>query len=69
MTPSITKFNIINNHGNKIQNQVPYSQHFIFLVTYVWAQKARASEYTRPEQFGTYKHSSLMGKVVNYEEN
>ncbi len=69
MTPSITKFNIINNHGNKTQNHVPYSQHIIFLVTYAWAQQVRALEYFRLDWFVSLKHSSLLGALVNYEEN
>ncbi len=36
-----------------------YSQHFIFSITYEWAQKARLSHYSRLERLGGDKHSSL----------
>jgi len=42
-------------------SQVPYSQHFIFFVTYAWAQ-ARGLDYNaRPEWFASYEHSNLLG--------
>jgi hypothetical protein len=51
-----------------IRPLVPYSQQFIFFVTYVWVQKARALDYTRPEWFASYKQSSLLSPFVSKEE-
>jgi len=31
-------------------NQGPFSQHFLFFLTYVWAQQVRVLEYKRPER-------------------
>ncbi len=36
--------------SKKIRNQGPYSQHFIFFVTYEWDQKARAFVLGKPLQ-------------------
>ena len=47
----------------------PYSQNFFFFVTYVWAQKARALEYTERERLANGKHSREFGPFVNYEGN
>ncbi len=49
--------------------QGAYSQHFIFFVTYHWAQKARVLHYTRLERLARGKHSSLLDPFVSYEEN
>jgi hypothetical protein len=46
----------------------PYSQHFIFSLTYEWAQQARALNYTWLKGFPVKKHSSLFGTFVSYEK-
>jgi hypothetical protein len=38
---------------HRMRGSVTYSQHFIFFVTYVWAQKARALGYTRLERLAS----------------
>ncbi len=38
-----------------------YLQHFIFFVTFEWAQKVRVLHCTRLERFSKDKHSSLFG--------
>ncbi len=45
-----------------------YSRHFIFFVTYGWAQQARALYYSRLERLAKDKHSSLLGSFVSYNE-
>ncbi len=40
-----------------------------FLATSVWAQYDRTLDYTRSEWFASYKHSTLLGRFVSYEEN
>ncbi len=47
----------------------PYSQNFIFFITYEWAQQARALDYTMPERLANDKHSSLFGTLESYKEN
>jgi hypothetical protein len=47
----------------------PYSQHFIFIVTYEQTLKARVLYTTKLERLGGYKHSSLLDLFVSYEEN
>jgi hypothetical protein len=39
----------VNGNGN----QGAYSQHFIFFVTYEWAQQHRAFHHSRPETLAT----------------
>jgi hypothetical protein len=43
-----------------------FSHHFIFFVTYEWAQKARVFHYTRLETFVIDKQSSLLGLFISY---
>ncbi len=39
VSATMKKFLVLSSKKNtKIKDQVPYSQHFIFFVTYVWAQ-------------------------------
>ncbi len=56
-------------HGkNKVLwlcHQRPYSQNFIFFVTYKWTQYARKD---RLERVARDKHSSLFGTIVSDEE-
>jgi len=46
-----------------------YSQHFIFFVTFYWAQKARVVYYTRLERLVRDKHSSLVGPLISFKRN
>ncbi len=46
------------NQALSMQPQGLYSQHFIFFVTYEFAQEARALHYTRLERIARDKHSS-----------
>ncbi len=43
-------------------------QHFIFFLTYVWAQYAEALDYTRSERPARDKHSRLLGQFVSYKK-
>jgi hypothetical protein len=45
----------------------PYSQHFIFFVTYEWAEQARVLYCTKLEGLARDKHSSKLGPFVGYE--
>ncbi len=47
------------------KNLVPYSQHFIFFVAYVWAQLVGGFDKTQPERLANDKHSSLLGPFCN----
>ncbi len=49
--------------------QGSYSQHFIFFVTYEWDQYSRLFQYTNLERLANDKSTSLLGPLVNYEEN
>jgi hypothetical protein len=49
--------------------QGPYSQHFIFLVTYEWAKQARVLHCSGLESLVRDKHSSLLDPFISYEEN
>jgi len=42
----------------------PYSQHFIFIVTYEWDQHVRVFHYTGLERLVREKHSRLLGTVL-----
>ncbi len=42
--------------------QLPYSQDFIFYVTYERVQYARVLHYTKLKRLGKDKHSSLLGR-------
>jgi hypothetical protein len=46
-----------------------YSQHFIFIVTYEWAQWVRVLHYTRLKRLAKDKLSSLLDPFVSYKEN
>ncbi len=48
---------------------VPYAQHFIFFITYEWAQLANVLHYTILERLAIDKQSNLYGQFVSYEEN
>jgi hypothetical protein len=49
------------------KTQEPYSQHFIFFLTYEWAQEAGVLRNFRLERLAGDKPSSLLGhfKVMN----
>jgi hypothetical protein len=47
----------------------PYSQHFIFFITYEWAQKTRVLHYIRLYMLTRDKHTVLLGPITSYEEN
>ncbi len=49
----------------KAYNLGLYSQHFIFLVTYKWAQYARVLHYIKLERVAMDKHSSLLDPFVS----
>jgi hypothetical protein len=49
----------------KSKNQGPYSQHFIFFVTYEWAPKARLLHYTGVERLFRDKNHSLLSSFVS----
>jgi len=51
------------------RDQGPYSQHFIFSVTYESAQLVRVLHYTRLKRLSNDKHSSLLGTFINFEGN
>jgi hypothetical protein len=53
----------------RIQPQVPYSQHSIFLVTYELSKLARPFHNTMLERLTNAKHSNLLSQFVNFEEN
>jgi len=44
--------------------QLPYSQHFIFILIYEWAK-----HYTRLKRLSSDKHSTLFGTFVSNEED
>ncbi len=50
-------------------NLGPFSQHFIFFVTFKCDQSAGVLHNTGPERFARYKHSRLQVQFVSYEEN
>ncbi len=47
----------------------PYSQNFIFFVSYKYFQKARVLDYTHPEKLASDKQSNILGPFASYEEN
>jgi hypothetical protein len=51
-----------------IRHQWLYSQHFIFSVTYEFAQWAWVLHWTRLERLAMDKQSSLLGPLVSYKE-
>ncbi len=48
---------------------VPYSQHFIFFVTYESDQSAKLFHSTKLERLTSAKHSNLLGQFLSYEED
>jgi hypothetical protein len=48
--------------------QGPYSQHYIFFVTYESAQKAKRLLNIRLQRLSKVKHSKLLVQFVSYEE-
>ncbi len=46
-----------------------YLRHFIFFVTYEWAQYVSVQNYARLEGLGMDKHSSLISPFVSYKGN
>ncbi len=52
-----------------IWSLVSFSQHFIFLITYTWAQWARVFVPGNTFLPGVMKHSSFLGQCMSYEEN
>ncbi len=48
---------------------VPYSQHYIFFVTYKLAHKARLLHNTKLERLTSDKHSNLLCQFQSYKEN
>jgi hypothetical protein len=44
----------------------PYSQHFIFFVTYEWAEQARVLYCAKLEGLARDKHSCKLGPFVGY---
>ncbi len=46
-----------------------YSQYFIFSVTYELVWQVRVFGTCKPFQLSVMKHSSLLGRLVSYEEN
>ncbi len=53
----------------RLKIQAQHSQHFIFFLTYEWAQYARVSYYSRLERLVWDKQSCLLDPFVSYEEN
>ncbi len=45
------------------------SQHFIFFITYKWAQQARELHYNRVKDLPVDKHSCLFRAFISYEQN
>ncbi len=68
ISPDIKKLGNFQNMFGSL-NLGPFSQHFIFFVTFKCDQLARVIHYTGPERFARYKHSSLQVQFVSYEEN
>jgi hypothetical protein len=46
---------------------VPYSQHYIFFITYESDQKVRLFHNSKLEKLTTDKHSNLLGQFLSYE--
>ncbi len=53
---------------NNIREQGPYSQHFIFFVSYERGQLASVLHDTMLESLCRYKHFSLLGPLVTYKK-
>ncbi len=51
------------------RDQGPYSQHFSFFVTNIWAQQAEANITQGWERLTTDKHSSLLCPLIRFKEN
>ncbi len=54
---------------DKLPNKVWFYYHFIFFVTYDWAQKARVFVTGKPFWPTVVQLSSLLGQYISYEEN
>jgi hypothetical protein len=52
-----------------LKSLVPYSQQFIFFVTYEWAKYSWVFVPSKPFQPRVMKHSSLLAPLVSYKEN
>ncbi len=50
-------------------DQGPYSQHFIFFVTYESSQYVRVLHYITLERVASNKYSILLGQFVSHEGN
>ncbi len=46
----------------------PYSQHFIFVVTYKWAKESKWLHNTGLERLASDKHSNLLGQFASHKE-
>ncbi len=46
-----------------------HSQHFIYFITYQWAQKSRVLVPCKLFQPSVMQHSNLLGPFLSYEEN
>jgi hypothetical protein len=52
-----------------VKYYIALGQGCIFCVKYEWAQQARVLHNRKLERFAMYKHTSLLGLLVNYKEN
>jgi hypothetical protein len=55
-------------YKENVVNMEPYSQHFVFFVTYEWTWEARVLQNTTLERLAREKHSSLFRPFVIYEK-
>ncbi len=46
-----------------------YSQHFILIMTYEWAQEARMFHYYKLDRLARDKHSRVLGPLISFKEN
>jgi len=53
----------------KMENQGPYSQHFIFFVNYEWTQQARVLHFARMGRVARVKRFCLLGPFICCKEN
>jgi hypothetical protein len=66
LVPQIAQTKVTKSKG-KIQG--PYSQNFIFFVTYEWVQLARIVYRAKLERLASDKLFSLLDAFISYEEN
>jgi hypothetical protein len=52
-----------------IRNLGPYSQHFIFIVTYESAKQARVLHKTMLKNLAKSRNSKLLGFFISYDED